>query len=50
MSQKPTGKSHTFPGKTFAEKKEVSHSSTNFTYRVNVATVDKKVILPKIRG
>ena len=40
--QKATGKGHTSPGETFAEKKEVSHSSTTFTCRVSVATIDKK--------
>ena len=33
VAQKPTGKSHTSPGKKLAEKKEVSHSSTAFTCR-----------------
>ena len=42
MSQKPAGKSYTFPGKTFAEKKEVSHSLTAFACRVSITTVDKK--------
>ena len=42
VAQKPAGKSHTSPGKKFAEKKEVSHSSTTFTCRVSVATIDKK--------
>ena len=47
--QKATGKGHTSPGETFAEKKEVSHSSTTFTCRVSVATIDKKkFILPVI--
>ena len=42
MAQKPAGKSRTTPGKTFAEKKEVSDCSTTFTCRVIVATVDTK--------
>ena len=46
VAQKPAGKSCTFPGKKFVEKKEVWYSSTTFTCRVCVATVDKKVILP----
>ena len=45
-SPKPAGKSNTSPGKKFAEKREVLYSSTTFTCRVCVATVDKKVILP----
>ena len=32
IAQKPAGKSHTSPGKKFAEKKEVSHSSTTNLY------------------
>ena len=30
VAQKPAGKSHSSPGKKFAEKKEVWHSSTTF--------------------
>ena len=41
-STKPAGNGHTSPGNKFAERKEVSHSSTNFTCRVSVATIDKK--------
>ena len=42
VAQKPAVKSHTSPDKTFAEKNEAWHSSTTFTYRVSVATIDKK--------
>ena len=42
VAQKPAVKSHTSPDKTFAEKNEAWHSSTTFTYRVSVTTIDKK--------
>ena len=42
VAQKPASKSHTSPGKKFAEKKGVSHSSITFTCRVSMATADKK--------
>ena len=50
VAQKSAGKSHTSPSKKLAEKKEISDSSTTFTCRVSVATVDKNVILPVIKG
>ena len=50
VAQKHAGKGHTSPGKKFAENKEVSYTSTTFTCRVSVATIDKKVILPVITG
>ena len=43
VTQNPAGtKSHYFRVEKFTENKEVSHSSTIFTCRVSVATVDKK--------
>ena len=42
VAQKPAVKSHTSPGKTFAEKNEAWHSSTTYTNRLSVATIDKK--------
>ena len=50
VAQESARKSHTSPGKKFAEQKYVPDSSTTFTCRVSVVTVDKRIILPIIAG
>ena len=47
VAQNPAGtKSHYSRVEKFTENKEFSHSSTIFTCRVSVATVDKKKFFP----